>query len=440
MQPDYKPPPAEIISFVSGKGGVGKTTLVSNIGIALVKRFKKKVLVVDTCFSSPTLGLHLGILYPSSTIHDILENRVPVEEAIYAHSSGLHIMPASLSAKRGEVDYNRLRAKLSQVADNYDYILLDGSAGVDEETKATIKASDRVVVVTNPDIPAITSAIKVLETIKDFGIDIAGIILNKIRGSEYEATAREIEGSTDEKLIGTIRYDRLVPESISSSTPVVLYSPESDPSVSMIKIASAITGLPFTLPSRSIVSTLVESILGRKEKRERPSMEKIVRHLGEEAQKLPTAQKKEPVEVVYDDETKTAIEGVRKVIHALEDEYKEGILSAESYRELRKYNNEKLKAFLAKGIPIYEKPPAPGEPEAAEIEQPKSDMIKQLLDSLKEQYEGGILSEEDFKHLRAQALSVPHPSSTEQPEPKKKHHKRKKKKKHKPAYHAKRRR
>ena len=425
IQPDYSPRQARILAFVSGKGGVGKTTLVSNLGLAMVKKFHLKVLVVDTCFSAPTLSLHLGVLYPSATVHDVLENRVPVEEAIYAHSSGLHIMPASLSAKRPEVDYDRLRAKLSQISENYDYILLDGSAGVDDETKASIRSSDEVVVVTNPDIPSITSAIKVIETVKDFGIPVRGIILNKIHGADYEATGREIEASTDQKLIGMVRFDKIVPESISSSTPIFLYSPNSSPTISILEIASSLTGLPFEKPQTGIVNTIMDSLIGRKEKRERPSMETIVRHLGEQAQRveLPASPKREPVEVIYDDETQKAISQVRRVISALEDEYKEGIISAESYRELRKYNNEKLKGLLAKGTPIYERKQE-GDRQVSDPHA-ESGMVKELLDTLRMQKEEGIISEEEYREMRQQALEMPEPAQQKNEKHEKTHKSRK---------------
>jgi len=62
----------KIIGVISLKGGVGKTTTVANLGASLAKDFNKKVLVVDANFSAPNLGLHLGLVDPKTTIHDVL--------------------------------------------------------------------------------------------------------------------------------------------------------------------------------------------------------------------------------------------------------------------------------------------------------------------------------------------------------------------------------
>ncbi|MCK5452598.1 MAG: AAA family ATPase, partial [Candidatus Aenigmarchaeota archaeon] len=88
----------EIISVVSGKGGVGKTTLVSNLAVALTK-LGGKVLVIDGNVSGANLGIHLGVpsVYPVS-LNDVLHKDAFITQAIYRHASGFNIIPASLNA------------------------------------------------------------------------------------------------------------------------------------------------------------------------------------------------------------------------------------------------------------------------------------------------------------------------------------------------------
>ena len=91
---------SKTIGIISIKGGVGKTTAVSNLGAVLANEFKKKVLLVDANFSAPNLGLHLGIVNPENTLHDVMDNKVSVHEAIKKHDDGFHVLPASLVYKK----------------------------------------------------------------------------------------------------------------------------------------------------------------------------------------------------------------------------------------------------------------------------------------------------------------------------------------------------
>jgi septum site-determining protein MinD len=125
-----------IIGVVSGKGGVGKTTMVANIGAALAK-LGKDVIVLDANLTTPSLGMHLGLpLYPV-TIHDVLKGKASIKDAIYVHESGLRIVPAGISLRdmRG-VDSKDLPNALLDLIGSTDIILLDASAGFGREALA----------------------------------------------------------------------------------------------------------------------------------------------------------------------------------------------------------------------------------------------------------------------------------------------------------------
>ena len=114
---------AKIIGFVSVKGGVGKTTTVANLGLILAKDFGKKVLIVDGNFSGPNLALHFGFNKIGHTLHDVLEGKARLHKAIYEHSSGMHILPASLYSRK--VDYNKFHQYIASLRSFYDLILID---------------------------------------------------------------------------------------------------------------------------------------------------------------------------------------------------------------------------------------------------------------------------------------------------------------------------
>jgi septum site-determining protein MinD len=232
---------ARIIGVISGKGGVGKTTITVNVGLALVKEFHKKVLVVDGNVTSANLGLHLGFLYPPTTLHDVLDDKVAPAQSVYIQESGLHVIPSSLSIKR-KAYYEKLRDKIYELVDNYDIILIDGAAGVGAEVKALMHACDELLVVTTPEVPSITGAIKVIETAKEMNVPIRGIILNEFKRQSFETTPKEIESTCGVSVLAVVPDEMGVPASIAHRVPLVEFRPQDEASKVFCRLAGALVG------------------------------------------------------------------------------------------------------------------------------------------------------------------------------------------------------
>ena len=231
-----------IISVVSAKGGVGKTTVVSNVGTALVKNFGKKVLVVDGNITTPTLGIHLGMLSQEKTLHDVLSGSVNLTQAIYIHPCGLHIIPASLSPTSEYPDPQTLKEKLEEIKNSYDVIFIDGAAGIGREVISAIKASDNVLIVTNPEMTSVLSAIKAIKISRSLGVPILGIVLNRATREKHELKVSDVEELCEAKVIATIPYDKKIPESIRRMTPVVLYDKNAKSVPAFNSLAAQIIG------------------------------------------------------------------------------------------------------------------------------------------------------------------------------------------------------
>jgi septum site-determining protein MinD len=231
-----------IISVVSAKGGVGKTTVVSNLGTVLVKNFGKRVLVVDGNITTPTLGIHLGMLSQEKTLHDVLAENVNLTQAIYIHPCGLHIIPASLSPTSEYPDPQTLKEKLDDIKNAYDIIFIDGAAGIGREVISAIRASDSVLVVTNPEMTSVLSAIKAIKISRSLGIPILGIVLNRATREKHELKVSDVEELCEAKVIAAIPYDRKIPESIRRMTPVVLYDKNAKSVPAFNSLAAQIIG------------------------------------------------------------------------------------------------------------------------------------------------------------------------------------------------------
>ena len=232
-----------IIAVVSGKGGVGKTTMVANLGVALAK-MGKNVIILDANLTTPSLGLHLGVpLYPI-TIHDVLKGRANIRDAVYTHESGVKIVPAGLSLKdmRG-VDSKDLPNALLDLLGSAEIILLDASAGLGRETLASIEAADEMIVVTNPEMSAVTDALKASKIAEQLGTRTSGFIINRASGKKHEMSRRDILGMLDNmQFLGEVPEDIAVQKAVSTRIPVVHHSPGSAASNEITRIAATIVG------------------------------------------------------------------------------------------------------------------------------------------------------------------------------------------------------
>lgn len=235
----------KVIGIISLKGGVGKTSSVANLGAAL-REFGKKVLVVDANFSAPNLGLHLGIINPEVTLHDVLLNRAKAEEAIYEHESGFHVIPGAYISRK--VDPFRLKDKINHLKDYYDLILIDSSPNLNDEMLSTMIASDMLLVVTSPDYPTLSATLRAVRLAKQKKTPISGLILNRVRNKTFELSIKDIEEAAEVPIISVLPEDIKVPESIANTKPVTLHKPKSNSAVEYKKLAASLVGEKYNDP------------------------------------------------------------------------------------------------------------------------------------------------------------------------------------------------
>ncbi len=227
----------KVISLISIKGGVGKTTSVINLAASLANDYAKKTLVIDANFSSPNVGLHLGSIEHKSTLHEVLKDKAKITDAIHNHEYGFHFLPSSLS-NFNPTNYSKLKQKIQPLKKYYDYILLDASTSLNDELVASINASDDIYVVTTPDLPTLSTTLRAVKLSKEKGMQIRGLILNKVRGKKYELKREDMERLTGIPVISVINENVKVLEALSKIKPITLYSPYSPVSLSYKKLAA----------------------------------------------------------------------------------------------------------------------------------------------------------------------------------------------------------
>ena len=233
-----------IIGILSGKGGVGKTTTVANIGTALAANFKKKVIIVDCNITTSHLSLYLGMYYSPVTLNQVLAGKAKIQEAIYDyHVPGMRVIPASLSLKdlKG-VDVSRLSRAVRKLSDEADIVLLDAAPGMGREAMATMRACDEVLFISTPFVPSTMDIIKCHQVALEIGVKPLGIMLNMVGGERYELSVDEVEQLAELPVILSVPMDKNVLRSLALKTPVVLYDQSSPASRQFIALAGKLIG------------------------------------------------------------------------------------------------------------------------------------------------------------------------------------------------------
>lgn len=239
-----------MLGVFSAKGGVGKTTLVANLGASLANVFGKNVLIFDTNLKTSHLGLHFGIYEDLSvTLREVLQNKAPILHAVYTHpQTGVRIIPAPLSGDGVSITKNKLCNLLDDIRENYDMIIVDTSPGLGKEFICAASSVDKAIVVTTPEIPSLTDAMKSIAILKKMKKEILGLVVSRVTNEKYELTLKEIESTANKKVIGVIHEDRKIPESIAKGIPVVLGHPNSKVAADFNRIAGLFVGEEYQQP------------------------------------------------------------------------------------------------------------------------------------------------------------------------------------------------
>ena len=235
----------KIIGVVSGKGGVGKTTTAINLGTAF-SAFGKDVIVMDANLTTPNISVHLGAPLVPVTLNDVLRGVKPIHEAIYQHPSGIKVIPSSISIE--ELKYlnaDKLAAVLVDLIGKTEYVIMDASAGLSEDTLAVIKAADEVIVVTNPELPAVTDALKTIKIAERMGTKILGVVINKARYDEFDLDVKTIQTILEYPVLGVIPDDRAARAALSAKQPMVHSHADAPASKEFKRVAARLLGEHF---------------------------------------------------------------------------------------------------------------------------------------------------------------------------------------------------
>ena len=235
------------IGILSIKGGVGKTTTSIALGDA-ISGFGKKVLLVDANFSMPNLGIHLKIIEPEKSLHDVLSRTANMKDAIQ-NLENFDVLPASIFTTT-QINPFDLKKKISGLKRIYDFIIIDSSPALNEETLAAMIASDELFIVTTPEHPTLSATLKAAKLANQRKAKINGLILNKVHNKNFELSIDDIEKTAEIPVMAVIPHDIEILRSVSKFMPLTSHKPRSKASIEYKKLAGVLIGekyRPFSL-------------------------------------------------------------------------------------------------------------------------------------------------------------------------------------------------
>lgn len=179
-----------VMSFTSGKGGVGKTQSVVNIGTALA-RAGRKVLILDADLGLANVDVLLG-LRPEVTIADVLQGRANIEEILLDGPDGVSVIPAASGieelSRLTNAQRQHLMHEIENIAYDFDYLLIDTGAGIGPEVMHFNCASQEIICIVNPEPTSLTDAYALIKVLSStYGERSISILVNNVRAHERSA-------------------------------------------------------------------------------------------------------------------------------------------------------------------------------------------------------------------------------------------------------------
>ncbi len=241
---------AKIITITSGKGGVGKSNFVVNMGITLHKK-GKKVLIFDADIGMGNDDVLMGIL-PRYNVFDLLEGK-DVNEVVVEGPYGINLLPGGSGINYIEnlEEEERLAfiEKLTSL-DEYDYIFIDTGAGINKNVLAFIACSEETIVITTPEPTSLTDAYSLIKATDHFKLtNTANVIVNRAFSiKDGEETYNKLKRAVDKFLtikvnyLGSISEDRKLVEGVRAQVPFTILHPKCDASKSIERISNKLIG------------------------------------------------------------------------------------------------------------------------------------------------------------------------------------------------------
>lgn len=221
---------SEVIVITSGKGGVGKTTTTANIGTGLAA-LGYKVVLVDTDIGLRNLDVVLGL--ENRIVYDIVDvthGNCRLKQALIKDKrfEGLHLLPAAQTKDKTAVTPDQMRSLCGELKKEFDYVIIDCPAGIEQGFKNAIAGAEKAVVVTTPEVSAVRDADRIIGLLEAAELREPKLIVNRLRPHMVKkGDMMSIDDIIDilaVNLLGVVPEDEMIVVTTNRGEPAVLDS------------------------------------------------------------------------------------------------------------------------------------------------------------------------------------------------------------------------
>jgi len=249
----------QVIAVTGGKGGVGKTNVAVNLGLALAK-MGKRVVLMDADLGLANVDVLLG-LSSTRNLSDVMAGRCGLRDVLVTAPHGLRIVPASSGVQNmtalNHAEHRALIDAFNELADEIDILIIDTAAGISSTVVSFVRASQEVLMVVCNEPSSITDAYALIKLLnRDYHMDRFRIVTNMTQSAhESQALYNNLLTVTERFMditlyhIGNIPFDEAIRKAVKRQKPVLLYAPRCAAAQAIEKLAEKVADLP--LPTQA---------------------------------------------------------------------------------------------------------------------------------------------------------------------------------------------
>jgi len=256
---------SRVLTITSGKGGVGKTTTAANLGTGLAMR-GKKVAIVDSDIGlrnlDAVLGLENRIVYD---LVDVVEGQCRLRQALIKDKRlpELYLLPAAQTRDKNAVNSIQMEQLCQQLRREFDFVLIDSPAGIEQGFRNAIVGADEIIIVANPEMASVRDADRIIGLVEAAGKPEPRLVLNRLRPEMIRrgdmmdvADVLEVLGV---ELLGIVPEDEMIIVAINKGEPIV-YDKRSRAGRAFLSAAQRIMGEEVPLDEIEGAPTLMERL------------------------------------------------------------------------------------------------------------------------------------------------------------------------------------